>query len=491
MKKIIVIYLCGFFLLTGSCKKFLAEKPQTFLTPDNFYQSAADATAALNGVFSGLQAQAYYGRTVWIISENSADLLYPPNGNSDRVSLYQNNYTSTNGEIANWWNSSYKMIKGANDVIAHVPGINMDTAARNNIVGNARFLRAMAYFDLVRSFGDLPLLTAPIVNNSDTMIYPHRTASAKIYQQIISDLQYAEANCLPENKIASGNKGMVSTGAASAMLARVYLTRAATSFADPNDNQNALAECNKVLALPYYSLLPNYADIFDCSKKYGPEHIFCVQFALPPSTGNITLRMFTPSALGGSASFFCQNSFFNNGYTPADSIRRKWNIANKALSVVAPTAGTVVNATPFFYKYRDSLWTPQSNNSRVNWIVLRLADVYLMQSEAMNNIDSTNPAKFDGMNKVRARAGLTDPATQQLNIANTPTGSAFVDSLVADRARELCVEGERRWDLIRLKRFKQRMSTLGITIDDYHLLLPIPQSEIQVNKHLTQNPGLN
>src|SRR6185503_4515192 len=142
MKKTI-LYIGAALLLFSSCKKFLQEKPQTFLTPGNFYQTSADASAALNGVFSGLEAQAYYGRTVWIISENSADLLYPPAGNSDRVTLYQNNYTSTNGEIANWWNSSYKMIKGANDVIAHVPGIKMDAVARNNIVGNARFLRAM------------------------------------------------------------------------------------------------------------------------------------------------------------------------------------------------------------------------------------------------------------------------------------------------------------------------------------------------------------
>jgi len=487
MQKNNLLYLFGFLLLCGSCKKFLEEKPQSFLTPDNFYQTAADATAALNGVFSGLEAQAYYGRTVWIISENSADLLYPSGGNSDRTSLYQNNYTSTNGEIANWWNSSYKMIKGANDVIAHVPGIKMDVTAQNNILGNAYFLRAMAYFDLVRSFGDLPLIIKPVVGSTDTTLYAHRSPASKVYQQIISDLQFAEANCLAENKIASGNKGLVSTGAASAMLARVYLTRAATSFADPADNQNALTECNKVIGYPYYTLLTNYQDIFDCAKKYGPEHIFCVQFALPPATGNITLRMFTPSALGGSASFFCQNNFFNNGYTSADSIRRNWNIANKAKSI---TNGATVSTTPFFYKYRDSLWTNQSNNSRVNWIVLRLADVYMMQSEAMNNINPADPAKFDGLNKVRARAGLTDP-TQQLNITNTPTSAAFVDSLVADRARELCVEGERRWDLIRLGRFKQRMATLGITIDDNHLLFPIPQSEVQVNKNLVQNPGFN
>lgn len=489
MKKTSLFIICGSFLLLNSCKKFLTEKPQTFLTPDNFYKTAADATAALNGVFSGLQAQAYYGRTVWIISENSADLLYPAAGNSDRTTLYLNTYTSTNGEISNWWVNSYKMIKGANDVIAHVPGISMDANASANIVGNASFLRAMAYFDLVRSFGDLPLITAPVVGSTDTTLYPHRSPASKVYQQIITDLQYAEAHCLPENKIPSSSKGMVSSGAATAMLARVYLTRASTSFADPADNQNALAECNKIISSSggIYSLLPKYADIFDVGKKYGPEHIFLVQFALPPSTGNITLRMFTPNVINGSASFFCQNNFFNKGYSAADSIRKNYNVANKAVSV---TTGATSSVTPFFYKYRDPYWLANGggNNSQVDWIVLRYADVLLMQSEAMNNIDPANPAKFGGLNAVRARAGLTDP-TQQLNLTNTPTASAFVDSLVADRARELCVEGERRWDLIRLGRFQQAMSALGIAIDNNHLLFPIPQSEMQVNYNLTQNPG--
>lgn len=485
MKKITILFLIAFPVLFNSCKKFLTEKPYSFLTPTNFYQTSADATAALVGVFSGLQAQAYYGRTVWIISENSADMLYPAAGNSDRTTLYQGTYTASNGEITNWWVSSYKMIKAANDVILHVPGINMDTTARNNIVGNACFLRGMAYFDLVRSFGDLPLVTAPVVGGSDPSLYAPRTASSKVYQQIISDLQYAEAHCLAENKISSGNKGMVSSGAASAMLARVYLTRASTSFADPADNQNALAECNKVINSGLYSLLPNYPDIFNCDKKYGPEHIFLVQFGLPPNTGNITLRMFTPAALGGSASFYCQNSFFNTGYSAADSIRKSYNVANKAVSTIT---GQTQSVTPFFYKYRDNQWTSGSNNSRVDWIVLRYADVLLMQSEAMNNIDPTNTAKFDGLNAVRARAGLTDP-TQQLNMTNTPTASTFVDSLLKDRARELCVEGERRWDLIRLGRFQSAMGNLGITIDNNHLLLPIPQSEMQVNHNLTQNPG--
>ena len=122
----------------------------------------------------------------------------------------------------------------------------------------------------------------------------------------------------------------------------------------------------------------------------------------------------------------------------------------------------------------------------MNWIVLRYADVLLMQSEAMNNINPGDPNKFNGLNAVRDRAGLS---AYHLSAANTaPT--AFVDSLLKDRARELCVEGHRRWDLIRLGRFKQiEQSVNGITATDNLLLLPLPQTELDANTNLKQNPG--
>jgi hypothetical protein len=125
----------------------------------------------------------------------------------------------------------------------------------------------------------------------------------------------------------------------------------------------------------------------------------------------------------------------------------------------------------------------------MNWIVLRYADVLMMQSEAMNNLNPNDPNKFNGLNTVRKRAGLTAPA-QQLSLANTPSQAAFVDTLVKDRARELCVEGHRRWDLIRLGKLKQvEQAVNGFVVQDQQLLLPIPQPERDVNKNLAQNPG--
>jgi hypothetical protein len=277
---------------------------------------------------------------------------------------------------------------------------------------------------------------------------------------------------------------MVSSGAASAMLARVYLQRASGSFADPADNQNALAECNKVIQSNLYSLMPVYSDVFNWDKKYYPaqkEVIFAVQFGSNGSniTQNITCRMFSPSGLGGSGSFVANINFFNKGYPADDTIRRIWNLANKV---------GAASVSPFVYKYRDVQWAAGSNNSRMNWIVLRYADVLLMQSEAMNNLNAGDPAKFTGINAVRTRAGLSLP-TQQYNFTNVITQSDFVDTLVKERAKELCVEGHRRWDLIRLGRYKQVEAGIGFTLQDYQMLLPLPQTELDANKNLVQNQG--
>lgn len=464
-------------LLLGSCKKQLTEVPHSFLTPDNFYKTASDATTALNGVFSTLQAQTYYQRTVYIIAE-PMDAWYPNPISGDRGDLYMGTYTATNGEVANWWTNSYKLIKNANDVIAYVPGISMDTTQRANIVGNARFLRGMAFFDLVRSYGDVPLVMGP--NSDSTTLYPHRTPSAQVYQQVIQDLQYAEVNCFHTAQITSVNVGMISSEAASAMLARVYLQRSSTSFAATSDNQSALTECNKVIAYSQANptllgLVPSYASIFSPNTKNGPECIFSVQFGAAPNAVNLTNRMFDPVTLpqyGGYGSLVGLTSYFNS-FDPLDTIRRDAAI------------GTVNGGFHWISKYRDP-GVKAGASGRNNWIVLRYADVLLMQSEALNNINPSDPTKFNGINQVRTRAGL---GSELLSFTTTPASSDFVTALVNERGWELAVEGQRRWDLIRLGKYQQIKAAQGYTIDNNHLLLPIPQSEVDLNPNLVQNPG--
>jgi hypothetical protein len=387
-------------------------------------------------------------------------------------------YTGTNSEVTNWWVSSYKLIKNANDVIAYVPGINMDVNSRNNIVGNARFLRGMAYFDLVRAYGDVPLLLAPY---SDTVpLYPKRTAAAQVYAQVIADLQYAEANCVHMAQIPAASIGMVSSEAASAMLARVYLQHGSTSYANASDNQNALTECNKVIAYAQanpavLTLVSSYASIFNVSTKNGPECLFSIQFGAAPNAVNLTNRMFDPTTLptyGGYGSLIALNSYYNS-FDPEDTIRRNAEV------------GTVSGGYHWISKYRDP-GVKAGASGRNNFIVLRYADVLLMQSEALNNINPADPTKFNGINQVRTRAGLAD---KLLNFTNTPASSDFVNALVNERAWELGCEGQRRWDLIRLGKYQSIKAAQGYTIDNNHLLFPLPQSELDVNPNLVQNPG--
>jgi starch-binding outer membrane protein, SusD/RagB family len=482
MKKgiIILVFTC---IAVGSCKKFLTETPYSLLSTNNFYQSAGDAAVALNGVFAPLTAQTYYGRTSWTVSElGGEDLTVPANSSSDRITLGNYTANSSNGEVANWWNNIYSCINRANDVIANVPKITMDPGSRSDIVGNARFLRALGYFELVRSFGSVPLLTTPTSSTSN--LFPPKAAIADIYSQIINDLQYAETNCLLENQITTANKGRVSSGAASSILAKVYLTRATTSIADPADYTNALAECNKVINSGQYILLPNYKSIFDWTNKFPakPENIFSVQFAEPPSVGNIIIRMLTSAKTtpAGSASFYVPTTFYNS-YIPADSIRRNFSITNQDKSA---SGGLSTDPLYFYTKFsNDPTWTSQSNNSMANWIITRYADVLLMQSEALHFLNPLDSTQFNGINAVRARAGLT--GANQLNFTTTPGPDDFITALLNERAWELCMEGHRRYDLIRLGRIQSALLTgKAVTVPSADPLLPIPFAQVALDSLL-------
>ena len=220
-----------------------------------------------------------------------------------------------------------------------------------------------------------------------------------------------------------------------------------------------------------YALLANYADIFDCDKENGKEHIFSVQFDLSPNQGNISIQMMYNGVIGtATTSSFQASPSLVNSYA-ANDVRKAWNIST-------PTNDATAR---IFSKYRDS--RRSGNDSRMNWLVTRYADILLLQSEILNTIDAGNAAKFDGINAVRKRAGL-DP----LDATTTPTADAFVDALVQERGWELCMEGHRRWDLLRMGKLKQvQKAVYNRDIDDKYLLFPVPQTETSLNANLLPN----
>ncbi len=474
MKKYILFIACIISLVSyTSCKKALEEQMHDTISPSNFYKTAQDAESALNGVFAPLQYQNYYQRTVYIISDLPGDMFRVNNANEPRLQLERCQVSPTNGLITDYWLYSYMMIKNANDVILYVPDIDMDVVQKNNILGNAHFLRGMAYFDLVRLFGDVPLV---LKNTGDQDLFPERTASDLIYDQAIEDLKFAEENCLHLNELPANEIGRATSEAASSMLARAYLQRSSTSFASATDNQSALEECNKVISFStshpdVLTLVPDYKDIFDVTKKNGPECIFSVQFGEPPVTWSNISYMFAPASETGWESLLPYDSFVNS-YDPED-IRKSVNV------------GKLDEGKIWVSKYVDPDMA-SAGRGRQNWVVLRYADILLMQSEAMNNINPGDANKFDGINAIRTRAGL---GSKLLDFGNTPTSEDFINALANERLWELPIEGVRRHDLIRWGKMIEVKASQGFTVDENHLILPIPQNERDTNKNLTQNPG--
>src|SRR5665647_575127 len=226
LKNISALFLFGAIILGSGCKKLLQEKDPSNLTPDNFYTIPEHAEAAIASVYSDTR---FYGNGAGIFSSNW-QLLEAITGtsttetaqNSDLNNLYSLVYDGNTAHIINWWNGLYKVIAQANLLLDKVPGITpMDATQKTKILGEAKFLRAWAYFYAVRLWGDIPLITKPQTTSS-TDFYPTRTPQEEVYKLIVEDLTAAESAGLPWMDAS----GRISLAAVKAQLSKVYLTMA-------------------------------------------------------------------------------------------------------------------------------------------------------------------------------------------------------------------------------------------------------------------------
>src|ERR1700744_3636069 len=355
----IILLVAGAAVALTSCNK-LTENPKSVIVSSQFYQTTSDATSAVNAVYSTLNSDPagdfpLYGRQLNLLVENASDnqLYSPSNTNPDVRALGTETYIPSNSRIQKVWQQLYFGINRANVAIDNVPAIQMDTALRARLVRESKFIRALLYFNLVRLYGDVPLiLHNPNSTNISTFLIA-RTSSAVVYSQIIADLK--DATNLPKT-YSTADLGRATSGAAHALLAKVYLTQ--------KDWGDAITELNTVINGGYgYALFPNYYDAFQKATKNGVEHIFSVQFETNLGEANSTQYL--------SESF----TSFNTGTfpidIPADSSVYKLFSANDTRRAVtfyssvynAATGQTVVfnNAyTPYFNKFVDYSLTPLS-----------------------------------------------------------------------------------------------------------------------------------
>lgn len=497
MKQIIYFYgLMLLLVITGyQCRKSLDLAPKGSATTATYYKTATDAKAAITGAYSILAASLYRDEVIVTPNVVGVDDGIPfLTGNAERLSLWRYDFTTTNAFTSgNPWSLSYTGIQRCNVAIVHIPNIDMDPDLRARYVAEAKFIRALHYFNLVRFFGGVPVVTDEIVSLDNVNV--SRNTVDEVYAQIEADLKDAET-ALPVKYTSTLDIGRATTGAAKALLAKVYLTRAGKDAGSPFWAQ-AASKAKEVMDLGAgYDLWADYKDVFSKANKGGKESVFEIVFATDLSgAGNNFATGYAPRGAPivpntGSGIFRVSKSLFDS-YQDID--QRK--VVSFLTAYVNPSNGQTVDLSITdpdpakaisFWKLADST-AKIANLAGKDFPYLRFSDVLLIYAEALNESPGgATPEAYQALNRVRQRAGIGDVTglSQQ----------QFRDSVLLERRREFCFEGQRWFDLVRTGRLLDAVNAetsfgRSPAIKPFHVLFPIPQREMDANTALVQNDG--
>jgi hypothetical protein len=472
MKKIIAIAF-GIISLVACKKEFLDRKPISDLAEGNFFQTGADAEAGLIAAYNSLHLE-YYIFDLYINNEVISDNCYSGGDNPNNFQLDGFTTTALNANVSRDWNYLYDGINRANAILDNVPGINsndLTTLRKEQILGEASFLRAFHYFQLVNLYGAVPLVLHKINSVTPEAIYQERASVSSVYNTILSDLLFALER-LPVSY--ADKKQRITKGTCNAMLAKVY------AFQPSPDWTKVKQYAEAVTGATTYKLVTDYNHLFDGAHENSSESILEVQFIAGGAQGNWGPQLWLPPSLTGDAwrKFNTPaNDLINAFEANSDTIRLKASIlyeSNCPWTDPKYPSGKI----PFPYKQRSANGWASGNN----YILLRLADIILLQAEAKNELGDLSGAKSD-LNIIRARVGLPN------TLANSQ--AELRDSIALERRLELAFEGHRWFDLKRTGKAESTMNALGLNyqVTAAKLLLPIPQTELDRNPKLTQNPG--
>ncbi len=489
MKKI--FFLLTLLIFFGSCtKEFLEKAPLDTINTANYPKTAQELVTLVNGAYQPLQWPKLYNMRIWTTDIMAGNSIVGAGGGSDGIETQDmaNFVTaSDNAGVLDLWRGPWPGILMANMVIEVAPKLEIDENIKNRSLGEAYFLRAHYYFILVRFFGDVPLITKP--GTSDTDLKPSRVSKILVYEQIISDLENA-VSLLPQKSEYSGaDVGRASKGSALGILAKVHLTL--------ENWQKVVDLCSEIETLGY-ELNENYADNFNPEKENSNESLFEVQYMSDGGYdfwSNENQAAWHSTFMGPRGAGFVGGGWgwnqptqeFVNDYQNGDKRKDVTILYEGCSSFDAKNYSASYSNTG--YNVRKFL-VPQSivstyDNSPLNFPVLRFADVLLMKAEALNELGNSAQAEIP-LNKVRNRAGLP-------NIGSNLGIDDFRSAVLHERRMELAFEGQRWFDLIRVNNGQYALNFLPSigksNFTEKHLLLPVPQIEIDRNPNLTQNTG--
>ena len=480
---LIALALLGFSF--SSCSDFLEQNPQTDLSENDFYKTADDILSAVNGVYSSLQEGDIYGN--WYVfgeipSDNTRNQL---SGSVTTQNEFDQFYIDTqNSMIANFWKAAYKVINRTNTVLGRIDGIEINTELANRYKLECKFIRALMYFNLVRVYGDVPLVLKEISISESYDIL--REPKENVYNQIIADLK--EAQDLPVS-YSTAEDGRATQGAAKALLANVYMTLHKYAEAE-----TILAE---IINSGRYSLLENtpgslnidgYKNVFSPVNHNSKEGIFEIQFLKGGyGEGSNYANNFAPEnsgtnvvAVGGTGGNNIPEMDIYNAYEEGD-LRRDFSMS---LGYYDNRKNNEWVESRYVCKFMDVPY--QNNDASNNYPVIRYADVILMYAEALNQNGKTAEAcKY--LNMTRRRGfGYQTTETSPVDLQTTDKAQ-FALMVEQERRVELAFENHRWFDLIRTGRAVEVMRSKGFSLNETNLICPIPQKQIDVNPKLTQN----
>ena len=489
MKKIIITFLLSTGLLV-SCTD-LEVTPTSFVTEDNYFKTQDDAIASVTAVYASLSLdpgeQSLFGRNLYFLTDMASDYaaagVSATNPQVRALSSLTHDATSDRVQVA--WRQIYAGINRANVSIDNISKVSGSEVVKTRLINESKFIRALLYFQAVRLWGAVPIVLHEPTSIQLQSLKANRAPVEELYAQIIADLKDAES--LPSTYPAS-DAGRATSGAAKAILAKVYLTR--------KDWPNAVLKAREVVNGGYgYALFESFQDIFTKTKKNGKEHIFSVQFE-PNQAGNgssgstFQATSFTGFTATEPADIISDVALFYDIYAAGDTRRD----VSYAKQLPNPATGTLYTfPKPIFKKYLDLTNLATPGNVAINFPVIRYADILLSLAEAINEQGTPTPEAYELINQVRRRAFGKPITTPDAAVdLKGLTQTTFRAAIQEERKKEFVQEGQRWFDLVRWGTLVTEVKkvTAKNSVSEKNNLYPIPQSERNINPDgLPQNPG--
>lgn len=506
MKK--YIFIISIIFCVTSCNNFLEEMPTGTMTADSELKSNESALALTNNTYRNARVTnrmiSGWGSGTILLPEYMTGKCSSENSQSNFKDFQDLTVSSRTAYLEDWWRYCYEGISDCNLALKMLPEFpSLSETVLSRYTGEARFMRAMYYFYLVRLFGDVPKITAIQTELSELMVT--RAPVKEIYDEIIiPDLLAAEQSQIP----ATEKTGRASQYAVKSLLADVYLTYAGYPL---QGGAQYYAESAKrsleVINSNAFSLFPEYESLWDPDKNNSGEFIFQIQYTTNKGNdfNNRVPCIVLPTRSGMSAfelefGSLIPTDEFVKSYAEGDKrveekqfFFRTYKGHPNKFSAGAPELDFMDFKGYYIHKFFDKKAIDVAGQSGLNWTIYRYADVLLMYAEAQVNADgSANQTSVDAVNKIRGRAGLA--------FFNRADKDAFIREVWDQRYFELCYENKMWFDMLRTRvirddatgnyvSFVGYTTKWGKTYTETQLLFPLPLAEMQANSNLVQNPG--